>query len=131
MVFAENNLVIIANNQVPVNSLSSEEIKNIFLGKKTQWDNGEKIKFVLFKKSELSKKFLKEYIKKTPSQYKRYWKGLCFTGKARTPKTFQTQKDIIEYISNNKNTIGYINIQVNKKDKLKIISIKNKKETSK
>jgi len=33
------DVIIIANKDVPSSSLTSDEIKNIFLAKKTQWDN--------------------------------------------------------------------------------------------
>ncbi len=101
-------IIIIANPDVPTNVLYKKDIKKIFLGKMGKWQNNDKIIPVVLKDESMHKLFLKEYIKRTPSQFKMVWKRAMFTGKGKPPKKFKTEKDMIEYIAKTKGAIGYV-----------------------
>ncbi len=101
------DIVIIANKNVAESSLSSEEVKNIFLFKKKKWGNGQSIDFVVLKDGAVQEGFLKNYAKKTPSQFKRYFKTLVFTGKGKPPKSFATEAELIGYVASTEGAIGY------------------------
>ena len=81
---------------------------NIFLGKKATWENGNKITFVTLKDGDTHKTFLRTYIRKTPEQFNYYWKRMLFTGKGVIPKSFESDQEVIEFVSRNKNTVGYL-----------------------
>jgi len=126
--------VIITNLNVKENKLTKKEVENIFLGKQTKWENGKKITFFTLKSSNTHKAFLKEYIGKTSSQYKTFWKKQIFTGKGKAPKSFTSEKDLINYISSTKGAVGYISNKTasdsklirdskTKKNKVKFITI--------
>jgi len=93
------DIVIVANKNVAESSLSSEDVKNIFLFKKKKWGYGTAINFVVLKDGAVHKGFLKGYAKKTPSQFKRYFKTLVFTGK---------EKELIGYVAATEGAIGYV-----------------------
>jgi ABC-type phosphate transport system substrate-binding protein len=101
-------VVVICNKSVPADSLSKDEIKKIYLGKKTAWDNGQKINFVTLKAKEVHDLFLKEIINKTATQFKTYWKKMVFTGKGTIPKDFDTEANLIAYVAATEGAIGYI-----------------------
>ncbi len=119
---AEEAVVIIANKNVPASSLSYDEIKDIFLGNKTKWDTGLKIITATSSGSEAHKPFLKKYLKKSPSQFKRYCRSLLFTGKGKMPRSFETLERLLEFVTNTDGAIGYIPSQMTS-DEIKIISI--------
>jgi ABC-type phosphate transport system substrate-binding protein len=103
------NIIIITNKSVPADSLKQEDVKNIFIGKMTSWSNNEKINFATLPNGdEIHRAFLKKFVKRTPMQYSRYWKKQIFTGKGKTPKSFETEKDLLEYVATTKGAIGYI-----------------------
>lgn len=102
------DIVIIANNKVAESSLSGEDVKNIFLFKKKKWANGQTIDFVVLKDGAVHKAFLKGYAKKTPSQFKRYFKTLVFTGKGKPPKSFASEKELVGYVAATEGAIGYV-----------------------
>ena len=102
------DVVIVCNKNVPEDSLSKGEVKNIFLGKKTRWRNDEKIIFVISEASEAHKTFLKEYIGKNAFQYANYWKKQVFTGKGKPPKSFGTEESLLDYVSDTEGAIGYL-----------------------
>ncbi len=118
------DVIIIANKSVHESSLSSKEIKNIFLGRKTQWSNNKKIIFVTLKGVEVHGIFLKEYTGKTPFQYINYWRKQVFTGKGRPPKSFKTESSLVDYVANTEGAIGYVSPGLNK-DIVKTVRIKN------
>ena len=117
------DVVIIANKNVQETSLSPDVLQEIFLGKRVQWKDNSKISFVLIKNEELHEVFLKTYIKKSSSQFKSYWKNMVFTGQGSTPTSFETPKEIIDYVSNTPGAVGYIESGDAKGTNIKTISI--------
>ena len=107
-VSAGEDVIIIANKNAPADMMSYRDIKNIFLGRKTKWSTGQKIIIATLSGSETHKAFLKNYIQKSPSQFKRYYKSLVFTGKGKMPKSFNTQESVLEFVANTDGAIGYI-----------------------
>ncbi len=80
-------VVFITNNSVQESALKKGEIKEIFLGDRVSWNNGQEIKFVVLKKSPTHTEFTKVYTKKSESQFLRFWKKQVFTGKGSMPKS--------------------------------------------
>ena len=101
-------IVIITNENVAVSTLDPKEVKQIFMGSKTTWDNGDKIIFVIQDKESISDPFLKTYTKKSVSQYKNYWKQQVFTGKGKAPQSFASEEEIVKFVSQTPGAIGYV-----------------------
>lgn len=121
----DEQLVIIGHKDV-ADSLKKEDIKQIFLGRKTRWANDEKILFVVFVEKDTYTIFLKKYVGKTVFQYKNYWKKQVFTGKGRMPKAFKTSEEVIKYVSSTEGAISFTMSQdVPADDSVKIIAIEN------
>lgn len=104
--FAADSLLI-ANKDVSAASLSKSEVKQIFLGKKTAWDDGKKINLIT-QKSASHDAFLQENLAMTSKKYKTYWKKMVFTGKGNAPKSVDTDQDVLAYVSSNSGAVGYI-----------------------
>jgi len=121
--FAEDEQVVMIGHASIPDSLKKEEIKQIFLGRKTRWANDEKIIFVIFAEENTYKTFLKEYVGKTIFQYKNYWKKQVFTGKGRMPKAFRKSDDVIKFMSDTKGTISFVMANDVDLNTVKIISV--------
>lgn len=117
-----DDAVVIANKNVPSSTLSSDDIKQIFLGNKTSWDNGDKIVFVVQDRTDTADAFLKAYIRKSASQYDNYWKKQVFTGKGKAPKSFSSDQELAEFVANTPGAIGYVSSGANAND-TKTISV--------
>ena len=89
-------------------AITKADLKEIFLGKKVQWTDNTKIRFVTLKDSGPHKTFLRTYINKSVQQYSNYWRKMVFTGKGKIPKSFATNAAMIEYVSGTSGAIGYI-----------------------
>lgn len=103
-----NGAVIIANESVPSSTLSDDEVKAIFLGNKTTWENGQKIVFVIQDGTETADDFLKAYVKKSASQYSNFWKKQVFTGKGKAPQSFSSDQELAEFVAKTPGAIGFV-----------------------
>ena len=102
------DVIIIAHQESPESSLSAKELQEIFLGKRVQWADNSTIHPATVKEDTLHKAFLKQYIKKSPSQWLAHWKRLVFTGNGTPPRQFADQKELLDYVAKTSGAIGYI-----------------------
>ena len=121
---AAQEIVVIAHKGLAT-SLSKEEIKQIFLGQKTRWDDNSVIRFVIYAEENIYAAFLKDYIKKTPFQFNNYWKKQVFTGKGIMPKMFKDPQKVVEFVSKTEGAISFGNFQDIGTDFVNIISVIN------
>lgn len=116
-------VLLIANPDVPVDSLTAGDVKLIFLGNKTDWGNGNKITFFTAKEDAAQDAFLGAYVGKTSSQYNTYWKKQVFTGKGKTPQSAGSDQDMVGMVTSTGGAIGYISAGADP-GSAKIISVK-------
>jgi len=60
------------------------------------------------KDPEIHKLFLKQYVHKSPGRWKTYWKRMVFTGKGLSPKSANSEAELIDLVARTKGAIGYI-----------------------
>lgn len=116
-------VVVIANNDVGVDSLAKKDAKGIFLGKKKKWADGKKATIVVQKKGDTHNEFIKGTVGKSASQYKTYWKKLIFTGKGKQPKTVKSDADVLAFVARTSGAVGYVT-EGSATDGVKVIAIK-------
>lgn len=117
-------VLIISNPDIQVSTLNNNEVKEIFTGKKTQWNGDGKIIIATLYDSEVHRKFLEQFVKKTPSQFKNYWRSKVFTGEGMLPKTFQNEESLIEFVASTRGAVGYISAPTERPVKIMLISEK-------
>lgn len=121
----KQEVAIIVNPKLKLAEMAKKDLTNIFLGKKTQWPDKTAVVFVMLKSGAVHKQFLKDFVGKTESQFKIFWKKQVFTGKAKMPKAFKSEKEMIAYIAKTKGAIGYVGIKsMAGQDKVKKLSVK-------
>jgi ABC-type phosphate transport system substrate-binding protein len=108
VVYAEENPAVIIGHPEIEDTLTRDEVKQIFLGRKTRWGDDNKIVFVIYNEKEVYDTFLKEYVNKTIFQYTNYWKKQVFTGKGRMPKSFKTCEEVMEFVSATEGSISFV-----------------------
>jgi ABC-type phosphate transport system substrate-binding protein len=89
-------------------SLSANDIRNIFLGKKTQWENNQRIRFVLFTEETTYRSFITYYVRKTLYQYRNYWRKKVFTGTGMMPVMFNSSSQCIDYVNRTQGAISFV-----------------------
>jgi ABC-type phosphate transport system substrate-binding protein len=108
VIIMAEEVLIIANESIAVSSLDRDDVKQIFLGRKTIWDDGTKIFFVVQDRTNAGDAFLKTYLQKTALQYDNYWKKQVFTGQGRAPYSFSSNQELVEFVSRTPGAIGYV-----------------------
>lgn len=99
---------VIGNQTISQDTLSPNDIEQIFLGRKTRWSDDQDIRFVVLKGGDVHERFVKSYLSKTPSQFQAFWKMKIFTGQGKAPLSFDKPEDILAYVSSTPGAIGYI-----------------------
>lgn len=101
------SLMVVANKSFTVDSLTTNQLQKIYLGKWTLTQNGEKIHPALLRDKEKLNQFLVDFLRKRPSQFNAYWKQSIFTGQGVPPKALD-EKDLIEYLQNQEQAIAFL-----------------------
>lgn len=102
------DFVVVVNKDLGTSEVTSEEMEQMLLGKKSKWPSGETVSFVLFDDRDTLAAFLKEYVNKSPIQFKSYWKRLVFTGKGRMPKYFKSKEDVAAFVNDHSGSFGFL-----------------------
>ena len=106
--YAVSEVVFIVNTSVETKSLSKSDIKEIFLGEKITWDNGNEIVIAVIDDSTIHELFTRTYLKKSAVQFLRYWRNQVFCGKGSLPKYLKSEKEMLQFVADTKNALGYI-----------------------
>jgi ABC-type phosphate transport system substrate-binding protein len=100
---ARAELVVVVNPNVPVASMTKEEVAQYFLGKSgalTPIDQPES--------APIRAEFYKKVADKDLSQAKALWSKLVFTGKATMPREVDGSAGVKKAVATNPKAIGYI-----------------------
>lgn len=100
---------ILINKSSSKNSLTAQEIKLIFLGKKKQWNNGIPIQVFVYKEEEdYHIDFCREIVEVPPITFRTFWSRNTFIGNGRPLKYASSPKEMLEIVSKTSGAIGYI-----------------------
>ena len=107
---AEQNLAIIVNQANPVNNLSREELRKIFLGERSHWPNGHRITLVMMEPGRPERAaMLRDLYHMTESEFSRHFLHGLFTGQVFvSPKTLNTPVGVCKFVFNVPGAIGYV-----------------------
>lgn len=108
---AEAELAVVVNVENPTDSITIEELVNIFLGRSRQLAGGTKVVPIDQLEGEAARiEFYDKVVKKSPSQLNSYWSRLIFAGKGRPPYAVSDDREVIEFVSANPSMIGYVDM---------------------
>lgn len=107
--FAQADVVLIAHNSLPTDSIDKTLAANIFLGKAFALPDGTRLIPLERPKSDPAKAvFHKNVTGRSLSQLNAYWSRLIFTGKNPPPTEVDEDEEVVSLILGNQNLIGYI-----------------------
>ena len=106
---ATAGVVVIGNPDLPTNSLTSSQVSDIFLGKKTSLPGGTKVTVIEHQDGEAVKnEFYQKVVGKNPNQLKAYWAKQIFTAEGFPPKAYAGDKAVKDQVSSTPGAIGYV-----------------------
>lgn len=116
------DLIFIGNPSITASTLTKDDISKIFFGKKIEWKDKSKIIIAFQKNPAIHNLFLKKYIHQSPSRFANFWKRQIFTGKVSTLNRFNSDEEVVKFISETKGSIGYVSPDA-KLDNVKTIGV--------
>lgn len=105
---AAQELRIIANSGVGVSAVSTEDVKGVFLLKKTSLADGSRVVPVLFTDDAAFRSFAERFCSKTTDALNTYYRGMIFSGTGSMPKSFKSEAQVIDYVSKTKGAIAFV-----------------------
>ena len=114
---------VLVTHKYVEDALDRDDVKHIFLGKKTRWANNTSITFVLPADRELCALFFKEYLGKSYTQYFNYWKKQVFTGKGRMPVLLQNEQELLTFVAQTQGAISFVPAQHTSNEHINIIPL--------
>jgi ABC-type phosphate transport system substrate-binding protein len=106
---AHAEIAIITHPDTRVAGVTLDELEKIYLGKKSRFSNGIKAEPIdQVEGRDLRKRFYKAVTEMDERAVKRYWSQRMFTGKGKPPEAMDDDQDVMKYISDNPNSLGYV-----------------------
>ncbi len=99
--------VLIAHQSVPVEAVDQATLRDVFLGRRTTWPNGERV-VVIFQRDTAANDRLAGRLGKTPQQLVNWWKRLVFTGEGSMPEQIDMREDMFAHVSRIPGAIGWV-----------------------
>lgn len=91
---------------VGVAGLSEDQAKDLFLGRKSTWDDGSKV-VIAIAKSGPGVDALMAFLGKSPQQFQTSWKKLVFTGKGSMPEQLDNDEAVAAFVAKTPGAIGW------------------------
>lgn len=106
---ASADVVIVVNKANTQTTMSSSDLKRIFLGKKTAFSDGSSAVAVYqVTNSGVRATFDQNYLGKNSAQMNSFWSKKMFSGEGVPPKELASDLAVLEFVSNNPGAIGYL-----------------------
>jgi ABC-type phosphate transport system substrate-binding protein len=102
-------VVVVVSSRNPIETLSREQITDIYLGRMNRFPNGNPVKPIdLSESSPIRSEFYGRFLGRSQSQIKAHWSKLIFTGRGQPPPTVAGGDAMAESVAENPNAIGYL-----------------------
>lgn len=109
MSFAANAGYVVIGNPAGVDAMSDAEVKQLFLGKKTQLANGQPVKIIELNDGNADRiAFHETTTGRSEAQLQSAWSRLVFTGKAEAPTQVVDYAAVVSAVAADANAIGYV-----------------------
>lgn len=122
-IFAQSYKVIVNTANLAL-SLSTKEVSDFLLKKKTKWADGTTVMPVDLNSNSQTREDFSKYIHgKSTGVIRSYWQQSAFSGTASAPPEKASDAEVIEYVKKNKGAIGYVSV-VSNTNGVKTINLK-------
>ncbi len=105
------DVTLVVHKDNPVASLGLAEARNILLGKKVFWSNGQAIDVLMQKTDDAHRDFVLMVLGKSPRQLRMYWKRVLFSGEGVPPLELSDDRAVRDLVAINPKAIGFIDIR--------------------
>jgi ABC-type phosphate transport system substrate-binding protein len=103
---ALDGAVVIANSSVAVDSLSADELKNIYTARTKYWDDGQAVIIGLL--PDKTDAALQQVSGMTGSHFKTFWQRLAFSGRGSEPEKADDAAALVALVASTKGAIALV-----------------------
>jgi hypothetical protein len=79
------DVMIVVNKNFPISRITETQLRDIFIGVRSQFDKGTRAVPVLLKGGPAHEVFLHRHIGDTPDEFRTRWRRAVFTGQGSMP----------------------------------------------
>jgi len=102
------NVKVIANPSVKPDSISTDELRSVFLEERRSLSDGSHVEPVLARTGPAHDAFVEQYLGKSDAALQIYYRSLVFTGKGSMPKSVDSDAEVAAYVARTKGAIGCV-----------------------
>jgi len=115
---------VVVNSTNTVSTLARDNLSRIFLKKTTTWPNDQKVVPVDQATNAPSRRaFSKAILAREPSEIAAYWNQMIFSGRGLPPVTKATDSEVLAFVRDNPNAIGYVAADAKLGDGVKTLTV--------
>ncbi len=104
-------VVTVVSAKSSIMTLSKNQVADIFLGKTNRLSDGSlAVPIDQAEGSALRDEFYAALVGKNAAQMKAHWSKIIFTGRGQPPKEVSNNAEVKNFVANNSNAIGYIEL---------------------
>ncbi len=108
-VASENAVQVIVHPDLNADDISIDDLRNIFLRRKTLWPNGVQISPMAQHPNSPARHYFDKHIfNRSPMALRAYWNQQIFSGRQLPPPERLNDKEVIDFVSATPGAIGYI-----------------------
>lgn len=105
---ASAQVAVIANKDVPVDTIEKQKLLDLFTGDIRRWDNDEPaIVFDLKEKSIVKERFY-DFLGKSTTRMKSIWLKKMLSGEGDPPEALTTEKEMVKKVAETSGAIGFV-----------------------
>ena len=120
------DVMIVVNRGSSVSQITEAQLRDIFTGARSRFDDGARAIPVLLKGGPTHEVFLHRHIRETPDEFRARWRKAVFTGQGSMPKEFASEAAVLDYIAVTPGAIGYVS-RVKDPEAVKALSVYDRK----
>ena len=116
------DVVIVANKNVTLDTISAAQLREIFTGVRSRLSDGTRVVPVLLKGGPAHEVFLRKHVGENPEEFRTRWRKAVFTGQGAMPKEFDSEGALLDYVAKYPGAIGYVS-RVDAAGKIRVLNI--------
>ena len=120
------DVTIVINRGSSVSQITEAQLRDIFTGTRSRFDDGARAIPVLLKGGPTHEVFLHRHIRETPDEFRARWRKAVFTGQGSMPKEFASEAAVLDYIAVTPGAIGYVS-RVKDPEAVKALTVYDRK----
>jgi len=103
-----NEIVVVVNHRAPVQQLTEQEIKDIYLGERSYWGKTKIHPMGYLSKYGVQTEFLRQVMDVSPSTYAKYWIKRIFREGGVPPVSSNGNQELLSAVANTQGAIGFL-----------------------